>query len=203
VSGTADNVHAFCTLAVADNTVTLTPASIWLDESRMSGIDKVILNKMLQQVLIKLQHMLHCLQIPPLSFTQEGITVDLTPPVAAIVSAKLVAAACLKSNGSPDIGGATWPDKALFALVSGSAITSIAQGALNTKLVNKEFNRDGSVAGGTAKWDATAKCTSATLTSDATDRTKVTAQIGFGLSAELKPLGIGGPCSIGAATSGM
>jgi hypothetical protein len=31
----------------------------------------------------------------------------------------------------------------------------------------------------------------------------ISAQIAFGFSAELKPLGIGGPCAIGAATSGM
>jgi hypothetical protein len=201
LSGTADNVRVFCTLAVASNIVTLTPVSIWIDESHMTGFDKLIINQMLKRVLLKIQTLLAGLKIPPLSFSKEGITVDLTPPVASIVGGRLVAAACLTSNGTPDIGGATWPDKSLFALVSGGAITSILQQALNSKVVNQEMSASGSIK--VASWDATAKCSSATVTSDATDRTKVSATIGFGLSAELKPLGIGGPCAIGAATSGM
>ena len=186
---------------MANGTVTLAPASIWIDELRMSGFDKLIIHQMLKQVLLKVQTLLAGLKIPPLSFSKAGVKVDLTPPIASIVAGKLVAASCLVANGAPDIGGATWPNKPLFALVGGGAITSIAQQVLDTKVVNKEFSADGSIK--VASWDATAKCTSGTVTSDATDRTKVTATIGFGLSAELKPLGIGGPCAIGAATSGM
>jgi hypothetical protein len=201
VSGTADDVRVFCTLAVADGSVTLDPVSIWLDESRMAGIDRLILNQMLKKVLRKVEALLAGLKIPPLSFSKEGITVELTPPVAGIADGKLVAAVCLKSNGQPDLGGAAWPAKALFALVSGGAITAIARQALDAKVVNKEHHASGSITG--ASWSATAKCNSAAVTSDATDRTKLSAKIGFGLSAELKPLGVGGPCAVGAATSGM
>ena len=170
-------------------------------KSKMKFLDKLILNQMLKVVLKKLETVLAGLKIPTLSFNEAGVQVDLTPPIASIVGGKLIAASCLKANGDPDLSGATWPDKSLFALVSAGAVTTIAQQALDANVAGKEQNADGDIK--VAKWDATAKATSASVTLDATDRTKAAATIGFELSAELKPLGIGGPCAVGAATGGL
>jgi len=200
--GSTANVRVFSTLSVVDGVATLAPQSIWIDEAHFNGWDKFILNGVvLPAVLTKAQALLAGLKIPKLSFSRDGVQVDLMPPDGAIVSGLLILASSLPATGKIDLAGAVWPTKALFVLASGGAITSIAQSAVDAKLVGHEFPEQGNITGG--EWDAEAKVNTATVVSDAQDRTKLTATIGFGLSGELKPLGIGGPCAVTGATSGM
>jgi hypothetical protein len=204
VEGTANDVTVFCTVTIADGVATLKPLSVWLDESHMTGWDKLILNGViLKKVVTTAQQMLAALKIPPLTFTESGITVDFMPPVVTIQGGMLVLATSLTSTNRIDLTGFTWPAKPLFVLVSGNAITKIGNDALKTKLAGTSYSDSGSVAGGTAKWDASATIKSATMSSDESDRTRVSASIGVEFSAELKPFGIGGPCAIGAATGSM
>jgi hypothetical protein len=128
------------------------------------------------------------------------VEIELTPPIASIGGGRLVLASSLKSVGSVDITGAIWPTKPLFALVSGNAIQSIAQRAVDAKIKDFSFSKDGSVTGGS--WDASGQVNDITITSNPADRQRVSAQIGFGFKAEFKPLGLGA-CALSAATANM
>src|ERR1700685_3665400 len=203
VQGTAQAI-AYCVVGVANNQPTLSTVAVWLDESQMKGWDKFILNQViLKQVLTKVNTMLAGLKIPPLSFSRSGVTVDLMTPVVAIAGTTLILASSLKTTGKVDITGVQWPAQPLFVLISGTAIQTISNDAVQANLVGKTFSTDGSVAGGTAKYSAEAKVDSVTITSNAADRTQVIAEVGVGFDATLKPFGIGGPCSVGAATSSL
>lgn len=200
VKATAKDTRAFCTLTISGAAATLTPVSLWIDESHMSVFDKKFVEHVVvKMVLSKITPLLAGLKIPPLSLSKAGITITLGQPIATIAGGKLVLAATLTGGPAVDVGGVTWPDKTAFVLLSPALIEKVANDGLRAKLIGKTFSDSGSVKGGT--WDASAVIKAATVRS-LPDRTKVTFQLNdFGFKAEFKPLG--GPCAIGAAAGSL
>ncbi|MFK7695467.1 hypothetical protein [Paenibacillus sp. HJGM_3] len=200
VSGTT-KVVVFATLAIQDSKATFYPASIWLDETQMKGWDKFILNKViLPRILPQAQQMLAGLTIPPLSFSQSGVSIELTPPIAAIQNNQLILAASLKAKQTVDITGVQWPNQPLFLLLSPTLLENAASELAQSQLVNQIFSDNGDYKS-VLKYEWEAKVNSVdSITTHADDRTKLSANIGFGFTATLKPLGIGGPCAVTAAT---
>ncbi len=202
-SGTAE-VYVTCTFTIDGSKLTLKPLAIWLDESKMKDWDKAILNIILMQVLQQAEKMLAGLDIPPLSFSESGVQISMTPPAATIADGHLVVAASLSSKGSVDLTGATWPaEQPLFILLSSDLLTKVATEGAQSQLVGQEFTGNGSYEK-VLSYDWKAKVNSVSgITPTASDMTKVSANVGFGFEATLKPLGIGGPCAISAATGNI
>jgi hypothetical protein len=176
--------------------------SVWLDESHMTGWDRFILNGViLKQVLTQIGQMLAGFDIPALEISKEGVTVEFGTPVVSIVNSQLIAAAGLKAGAPVDIRGVTWPSKALFLLVSADTIRNVANQAA-AKLAGQTKSGRGDYSK-VITYDYTAKLNSVSITPNAADMTKAVAAIDFAFSATLKPLGIGGPCGVGAASGSM
>jgi hypothetical protein len=196
VSGTTE-VIVFATLAVEGDKLTIRPASVWLDESKMKNWDKFILNQViLKQVLQQAQKMLAGLNIPPLSFSEAGATIELTPPVVEITQGLLVVAASLKSKGTVDVSGATWPSQPFFVLMSKDLITQTVQG-LSKSLMEKPFSGDGKYKG--ASYDYTLQ--PKTLGSISwTNLPKISAGITFAVAASVS---ISDPCALTSAAIGL
>ncbi|HEY3364146.1 MAG TPA: hypothetical protein VGK74_03705 [Symbiobacteriaceae bacterium] len=208
VSGTGQ-VIAIVTLEVANNKATITPKSVWVDQSSMQDWDKAILDGIvLPQVLGQATTMLAGFTVPDLSRTQDGVTIDLTPPQVAIADQKLIIAASMKSKGSVDIAGVQWPAQPLFLLLSPYLLQNVAT-QVSAKLVGYEKTGDGSYPDdgafkGALTYDWKVKLNSAdAIAMDATDKTKLSANVGFGFEAVVKPLGVGGPCAVTAATNSL
>jgi len=204
VIGTAE-VIVIGQISISGNVLSIAPLSIWLDQSKMSGWDKFILDQIvLKNVLLKAEALLKGINIPPLSFSKSGITVAFTNPLAAISNGQLIMAASLQSKKTVNIDGITWPQKPLFSLVSKDVMTSVATQAVDKLgIVGEEKKGDGDYKS-LIKYSYTAKLDSITeITPNTSDMTKISAKIGFGFSATADPLGIGGPCAISAATSSM
>ena len=196
VSGTTE-VIVFATLAVEGDKLTIKPVSVWLDESKMKNWDKFILNQViLKQVLQQAQKMLAGLNIPPLSFSEAGATIELTPPVVEITSGLLVVAASLKSKGTVDVGGAKWPDKPFFVLMSKDLISEAVKG-FSKSLMEQPYSGDGDYKG--AKYNYTLQ--PKTLGSIGwTNLPKISAAITFGVSASVS---ISDPCALTSAAIGL
>lgn len=200
VSGTTE-VIVFATVSIQDNKATIAPVSVWIDESKMKGWDKFILNKViLARILPQAQQMLAGITIPPLSFSKSGASIDLTPPVVTIQNNQLVLAASIKSKQTVDIAGVQWPSQPLFLLISPDLLEHTASDLAQANLLHQTFSDDGDYKS-VLKYSWEAKVNSVdSITSHADDRTKLSAKVGFGFSATMKPLGIGGPCAVTAAT---
>lgn len=208
VSGTGQ-VIAIATLEVAGNKATITPKSVWMDQSSMQDWDQAILNGvLLPQVLSQATAMLAGFTVPDLSRTQDGVTIDLTPPQAAIAGEKLIIAASMKSKGSVDVAGVTWPAQPLFLLISPGLLQHVAT-QVSAKLVGYQTSGDGSYPdsgafSGALKYEWKVKLSSVdSIAMGTTDMTKLSANVGFGFEAVVKPLGIGGPCAVTAATGSL
>ncbi len=129
-TGTAPLVIVFCTSSLAGTKVTFDPQKAWLDESKVPGWTKIILNAAIGVALQKAEQQLAGLDIPPLSFGTAGVTVDLGDPVATIGGGRLLLLANLKSKKDPpDPAGFTWPQQDLFGLLSTDVMNQVAGGA--------------------------------------------------------------------------
>jgi hypothetical protein len=202
VSGTG-HVAVFATAASSGKSITITPLSVWVDESQWKLWDKFIINHVIiPMVLDKMGQLLAGFHLPALSFSSSAVSVELSDPVTAITGGLLISASCLKSGGPVDLTGATWPVKPLFALFSSTLLAQVAQQVAAAKIV-KQYTEDGKYAGGLMTWDYTADVKTVTVSFHSDDMTKADATIGFTATAELKPLGIGGPCAISSAASSL
>lgn len=204
VSGTTE-VVAIVEGTIQGNSLTMKLLSVWLDESKMGGWDQTILNQVvLKQVIIKANTLVAGLKIPDLSLSlpKGAGTIELTAPVVSIVDACLILAASLKSKGAVDISGVTWPTKDLFVLISQDVLQEVANDEITSMgLVGKEKSGSGSEKG--LSYSYTAKIKSVDVSFSASDLTKIAAAVGFGFEATLKPLGMGGPCSMTAASGSL
>ncbi len=201
VSGTT-KVIVSATVAIQGSQATITPLAVWIDETDIKGWNKFILNQViLVNVLKKAREMLAGLNIPPLAFSSAGVSIRLTPPQVTIGNNQLVVGASLEARGSVDISGVQWPDQPLFLLMSADLLQQVAQDLAQSQLVGHQMTGHGDYKS-VMSYSWTAKVDSVdSITSSADDRTKLSAKVGIGFEATLKPLG--GPCAISAATSHM
>lgn len=203
-TGTGTNTTVFCQAKLTGRTLRFEVLTIWVDESAMSVFDQEILNgEILPTLLDNLAEVLKAIQIPPLEFAEGGVAVELIDPLLTITGQNIVLASCLKGNGAVDLSGFAWPNEQIFALVSSRSMIKIAEDAGRKKLVGKTLETSGSIAGGTASYSGSARINSLTVTFDATNMTLAKVTMGVALGGELKPLGVGGPCAVGAATANM
>lgn len=204
VSGTTE-VVVFATASITASVLTVVPAAVWLDETHMTGWDRFILNGViLKQVLARATEMLAALRIDPIGFSVVPGTpaVELDAPVVSISGGRLVLAARLKGTGAVDLSGTAWPPDPLFVLLSAGFLTQVASG-LTSQLQGKEFS-DSGTAEKVLSYEYTARVASVSgITPRPDDLTKITASVGLAFDATLKPLGVGGPCAMGAATGAL
>jgi hypothetical protein len=193
--GTAE-VIAIVSLSMQGNTLNLTPVSVWLDESQMKGWDKYGLNQVIKMALQMVEQMMQGLSIKPLSLVDGSI--DLTDPILSLNQGVLVMAASLKAKGSVDVSGFTWPTQDLFVLLSPDVL-KIGTDKIAQKIVGFE-KKDSGKKSIVYSWDYDFTVTRADVTPVPDDLTKVRATIGYTFNGEVKPLGIGGPCSITTAS---
>lgn len=185
----------------------LTPVSVWLDESALSGLDRFIVNTIIAALLQTAQTMLGGWTIPALTFSKQvaGVTVRVAlaePPVVAIDQGRLLLAACLSSRGQPvDLAGAQWPNQSLFALVSPGVLQDVLT-QVATQLQGKQIQGSGNYKS-LLTYDYQATVQALQLSADPADLTKLAVGLQASLGATLKPLGLGGPCAVGAAGSAL
>ncbi|MEM9556466.1 MAG: hypothetical protein AAGC60_19570 [Acidobacteriota bacterium] len=199
VKGTA-KVAVFAQAAIHGDTLTITPLSVWVDATP-TGWNEAYIVTAIKMVLRQMGEMLAGIDIPPLSFTDEGVTISLTDPVLAITEGstpRLVLAASLVSKGSVDIVGVTWPDKSLFLLFSDDLVQNVVD-QVQDQLVGQETKGSGTKDKVLA-YDYTAKVTSFSARQQNADKAKLDASVGFGLDANITAAGV---CPISAATSNM
>ncbi|NEW06829.1 hypothetical protein GK047_12490 [Paenibacillus sp. SYP-B3998] len=195
VSGTTE-VVVFATLdEQQDNSkLTIKPVAVWLDESKMTGWDKFVLNQIiLTQVFVKASELLSGLSIPILHFSKQGIQLDFTPPLITVADQLLLMAASLKSKGSVDITGVSWPDKPLFFLLSRDVIQSAAQQKVATMPPYSDSGKYGVLS-----YEFSASLRGVDVSLDAGNAPHASAKLNYDFSGALKPFGAGGPCAISA-----
>lgn len=196
VSGTTQ-VVVFAAVAMQGDKLSITPLSVWLDESKMKNWDKFILNQViLKQVLQQAGKMLSGLSIPPLTLSQSGVKIELTPPVLKIDSGKLILAASLKSKGSVDIGGAAWPAQPLFALMSKDLVMKAVE-ELSKSLMDKPYSGDGSYKGANYSYSLKPKTFGGISW---TNLPKISAALTFAVAASVS---ISDPCALTSAAVGL
>lgn len=198
VSGTTE-VIVFAKVAIQGDKAAITPLAVWLDESKMSTWDRLILNQILKQVLQKAETMLSGMQIPLLSFPLSGADINLTSPQVTITGSQLVLAASLSSKGSVDINGVTWPQQPLFVLMSADIINQVV-GELARDLTGKTTTGSGDKSGG--KYSYTAQLEQIRgIGVQPNDLTKINANAIFAFTTDVEVLGV--PCSLTSATGAM
>lgn len=190
-------------MSITNNQASFTPLTIWIDETNLSGWNKIILNIILGEIITQIQPMLSGLNIPTLAFSKYGITIAMSPPVGSISNGYLYLATSLGATSTPDITGVTWPTDGLFVLVSAALIEQIATQGATAHLNGYQATGSGDYKS-IMDYNYTAEINSiSSITSNSTDMTQISGDVSFGFTATLKPLGAGGPCAIGAATSSM
>jgi hypothetical protein len=203
ISGTAD-VIVIAQATIQGSVLTLVPLSLWLDESRMRAWDKLILNMIINKVLQKTQATLSGINIPPLSFAlpETNATIHLTPPQVTLTDSLLVLVASQASRGHVDLDGAVFPaNQPLFVLLSPSLIEEMAQDLAKTKLEGQTYSVGPEKYGKFLSYSASATLNHVNnIIAHSENMTKLSADIAFSFSAELRPFNIGGPCAVTAAT---
>lgn len=196
-------VIVFVQVSLQQNQLSFNPLSVWFDQSKLSGWDQLIINGViLKEVLGKAKTMLSGINIPSLSFAASSVTLELTEPLVSIENSLLIMAASLKSKAKVDISGVKWPEnQPLFILMSPDVVTHIAQ-SISQTIVGQTFADKGKKSGMNYEYSAKIDIIDS-ISSNNNDMTKISANLGFSFQATLKPLDVGGPCAVSAATSSI
>ena len=174
--GGTTSVDVFATVTQTGDKISLTPVAISLDESKMTGWDKIILNGVLLPALFKaVTALLAGITLPAIP-AFAGIT--LGTPTIVVEQSLLLAVACLSTGGDVNIDNVTWPQQPLFLQVSSSVINGAASyfaAALSGAQTRGSFSGDYGVFSANASYSAS--ITGVTATASATDLTVINASI--------------------------
>lgn len=174
--GGTTSVDVFATVTQIGDKIALTPVAISLDESKMTGWDKIILNGVLLPALFKaVTALLAGITLPAIP-AFAGVT--LGTPTIVVQQALVLGVACLSTGGDVNIDGVTWPQQPLFLQVSPAVVNRAASyfaSTLTGAHTSGSFGGDYGVFSADASYSASV--TGVTATVSATDLTVINASI--------------------------
>lgn len=117
-------IYVYGVFEVANNRLSLTPKAVWIDESKFSAWDKVIVNGILIPKILEIaDSLLSGIPLPAIP-SYAGLTFQ--DIVAEIVNDnELVGATALKGNDAPDLSGYQNPGQSIYVISDFSVINKV------------------------------------------------------------------------------
>ncbi|QQQ73407.1 hypothetical protein IOD16_19050 [Saccharothrix sp. 6-C] len=181
-------VEFYGRLALADGTASLTPLAVWADQSKLTGPEKSIIDRLiLPQVFLRLGAVLSGHAIAPQTVDVIGTKVKFTATDALITATHLVVVAKADTRTAQAVPK-TWPTQPVFVLVSRAFAEHVAQTTADAHKNTVVYNKSDS--GGGASFSAKAVLNSIDkIRIDQSDATSWSASLAVSFDASASVLG--------------
>jgi hypothetical protein len=176
-------VETYLHADIKDGKLTLTPLSIWYDQSKFSTGDKFFIRIIIKALFPKAVQLLSGISVPMLDRKLGDLDLKLTAKSTAITGNHLVVLA-VGTGTTPAPAPKTWPDKPIFLLASQSLRDLILRAV--TDKVKADGSGKWSGSNATAEWKITDV---KNIKVDGQDTTKISADVDYSFNATYNAAG--------------
>lgn len=170
-------VETYLHAQIDSGKLTITPLSIWYDQSKFSKSDKFFINVIIKELFPKAKQLLSGFNVPALDHSLGDLDLKLAATSTAIIGNHLVVYA-VGEGTKPAPPPNSWPDKPIFLLVSQSLRDLILRAV--TDKIKKDGDGTWTGKNATAHWKITEI---KNIQVDGQDTTKITADVDYSFNA--------------------